>query len=313
MKNKKKYIKALGNAVSALSILFITAALLRIDLGSISIKNIPLFLLLCAVCIAIKTATVYLMGSAWRRWLEFFSGRRCDRKEAMRVYAKANIGKYLPGNVMHYVERNLFAGRLELSQKQIAGASLIEVCSLILAALLLGVTAAFRQLEQAVSAALQAVSLPRGVSVALVLSAAAAGMLAMVYLYRKKLGEARKKGFVKNFLACFLTYLLVLAMLGAILVFLYGYQIAVPSAGDALQMISAYIIAWVLGFVVPGAPGGIGVRELVLTLLLTPLMGQDSIVMLGVLHRLITVAGDFAAYALRGVLFCEKGKYGKNG
>ena len=45
--------------------------------------------------------------------------------------------------------------------------------------------------------------------------------------------------------------------------------------------------------------GGIGVREMALTLLLAPVMGRDKIVVLSVMHRLVTVLGDVLAYFLR--------------
>ena len=66
-----------------------------------------------------------------------------------------------------------------------------------------------------------------------------------------------------------------------------------------LLIISGYIIAWVLGFIVPGAPGGIGVRELVITLLLGSVVGESMVVTLSVTHRLITIIGDFMAYLVR--------------
>lgn len=63
-------------------------------------------------------------------------------------------------------------------------------------------------------------------------------------------------------------------------------------------MVSAYIISWVLGFVVPGAPGGIGVREFVLTLLLGKTVGAELILTLSIMHRLTTIIGDFMAYLI---------------
>ncbi len=72
-----------------------------------------------------------------------------------------------------------------------------------------------------------------------------------------------------------------------------------PRLSKVLRLIAAYMIAWVFGFVIPGAPGGIGVREMALTLLLAPVMGRDKIVVLSVMHRLVTVLGDVLAYFLR--------------
>ncbi len=134
----KKRVKIMGNAVSALSMIFVFAAFVRIDFDDRWITNWRVFWLIAASGVLVKTVTVFLSAGAWCLWLEYFAGRRCARREALRVYAKANIGKYLPGNVMHYVERNLFAAKLNLSQKQIAAASICEVLSIVLAAFLLG-------------------------------------------------------------------------------------------------------------------------------------------------------------------------------
>lgn len=306
----KKYVKLMGNVVSALSILFVISALLRTDFDMATVKDWKLFLASCLVGVLIKTVTVFMSGCAWCRWLEFFSGKRCDRREAVRVYAKANIGKYLPGNVMHYVERNLFAGKLELSQKQIAAASVVEVCSLVLAAFLMSVLLAFSQTREAVQmvftkfafSSKQLVLLAAGICVLLVACAA------IFFCLRRKLAglwkeiSGRGGGFGKAFFQCFLIYMAVLILLGIILVLMYWYLAGRPSYRQAVSMIAAYIIAWVLGFVVPGAPGGIGVRELALTLLLPPVTGTDLVAALSVLHRLITVIGDFVAYILRNCI-----------
>lgn len=318
----KKYAKLMGNAVCALSILFILAALVRTDFDFLQVEDWRLFVPVLMAGIGLKTATVFMSASAWCRWLEFFAGKRCDRREALSVYAKANIGKYLPGNVMHYVERNLFAGKLELSQKQIAAASVSEIISLVLAAFFMGVFLAFSQMREALAEVLQKLPYVRKLSENIFgfgstadrnplagrmfwVCVAAAVLAGGIFLAVVTARRCRKKwkydvrGFFKTFLASFAIYAAVLVILGLILVGLYWYLGGRPSAGQALQITAAYIIAWVLGFVIPGAPGGIGVREMALTLLLAPVTGRDSIVVLGVLHRLVTVAGDFAAYLLR--------------
>lgn len=317
----KKFIGYMGNAVCALSILFVASALLRIDFDFGQITDWRMFLAVCAAGTVLKTGTVYLSGSAWCFWLEFFARKRCDRKEALHVYAKANIGKYLPGNVMHYAGRNLFAGKLELSQKQIAAASLCEVMSLVLAAFLMGTLLAFSKMRQALAAVkyqirdLSGNVQPDrflGMAVFFCIAAGTVLLVTVAAVMTVRRGRAGKgsvfekrysvRRFLKTFLASFVIYAAVLAILGMILVFLYWYWTGRPSADQALAMTAAYIIAWVLGFVVPGAPGGIGVREMALTLLLSPVMGTDTVAVLSVLHRMITVAGDFGAYLLRGNL-----------
>ncbi len=297
----KDKLKLMGNVISALSILFVLLALRRIDFDMEAVADWPVFLFVCLAGIIIKIITVLLSGSAWCQWLECFADKRCSRREALRVYARANIGKYLPGNVMHYVERNLFAENLRLSQKQIAAASLAEVFSLILAAVMTGVLLAYPQMREAAGAVMEQEEAVQKLQPFVWVCCTAIGMLAVAavlfLVYRKR--HSFISTFLSTFIRCLLIYAWVLMLLGFLFVILYWYWAGRPSYGQALQMIAAYSAAWVSGFVIPGAPGGIGVRELVLTLLLSSAAGQDTIAVLSVLHRLITVCGDFAAYLLR--------------
>jgi uncharacterized membrane protein YbhN (UPF0104 family) len=58
------------------------------------------------------------------------------------------------------------------------------------------------------------------------------------------------------------------------------------------------IIAWFLGFVVPGAPGGIGIRESVLVLLLPPvlLLSKEVVLAGALIYRVITILGEALTY-----------------
>ncbi|EIK95624.1 hypothetical protein PMM47T1_16098 [Pseudomonas sp. M47T1] len=59
-----------------------------------------------------------------------------------------------------------------------------------------------------------------------------------------------------------------------------------PSIGGA------YIIAWLAGLVTPGAPAGVGIREMVLLLLLKGTVQEADLLMATLLGRLVTVTGD---------------------
>ena len=75
-----------------------------------------------------------------------------------------------------------------------------------------------------------------------------------------------------------------------------------------MTVLSAYIVAWVLGYIVPGASGGIGIREMALYLLLGPLLGEGLVLALAVIHRLITIIGDFLGYLIVVLLNRRNGK-----
>jgi uncharacterized membrane protein YbhN (UPF0104 family) len=75
------------------------------------------------------------------------------------------------------------------------------------------------------------------------------------------------------------------------------------SARPALWTIAsgAYVVAWLAGLVTPGAPAGVGVREMVLIFLLGHAIPETELLPAVVVSRLVTVAGDvlfFAAAAL---------------
>lgn len=300
----KTILKYVGNAVSALSILFILSALARTGPDVFAKTDWRSLALPCLCGVCLKTVTVFWSGSAWYRWLEFYAGKKCDRKQALNIYAKANIGKYIPGNVMHYVERSLFAGELGLSQKQIAAASLSEVISLVFTAGLLGILLAYSSVRRVMTVlpARWHVSVTFAVVVctcAVVLLAAAA-----VWYVRRSGGNGSSGGrrLLQTVCGCLLIYGAVLLAMGFLLVLVYAALERRPSFQQALLLTSSCIIAWVSGFILPGAPGGLGVREMVLTLLLAQSAGQEKIVAMGVLHRLITVLGDFLACLVRGWL-----------
>jgi uncharacterized membrane protein YbhN (UPF0104 family) len=54
----------------------------------------------------------------------------------------------------------------------------------------------------------------------------------------------------------------------------------------------AFVVAWLVGLVTPGAPAGVGVRELVLMALLKGLVPEDDLLMAVLLSRVVTVGGD---------------------
>lgn len=301
MKDKlKDILKFIGKAISVLSIAFIAYAIYKLGFDFESITNWPLFLLVAIVSVIIKCITVYITGSAWAGWLCFFSGKaKIDKREAVCVYAKANIGKYLPGNVMHYVERNLFATNLGISQKKLTAGTIIEVLGLVLVAFIMAVTVSARQLLTAFN---QIFGSKYPIIIVLAVSVAILCIGLAVFLFRKRIysiiKEYEAKNFIKTALLAMLQYAIVLAALGVIMLVLYLYMGGTVTFHEGSMIISGYIIAWVLGFVIPGASGGIGVRELVITMLLGPVVGTETVLTLSVIHRLITIVGDFLAYLI---------------
>lgn len=306
----KKIINIVGRLITVLSLVFVAFAiwkLIKNNNSPIEIKNWPFFILvgiLSAVMIAIG---VFIQGVAWKSWLDFFVKKKTNTREALCVYAKANIGKYLPGNVMHYVERNLFAQKTGAAQTAIALSSVFEIGSQVLIALIIAVITAhdriFKLLDEILTVDWRKYSLVLIIAGVIIFAAIVAGAWILAAEKVKKLLEGYSiAGLVFTLIKAMLLYMSVMIIGGIVMIVLYHYMGGRPGAGECITIISGYVIAWVLGFVVPGAPGGIGVREFVLVNVLGSVVGAELIVTLMVIHRLITIVGDFIAYIIQQLL-----------
>lgn len=74
------------------------------------------------------------------------------------------------------------------------------------------------------------------------------------------------------------------------------------SIGDISIIIGAYIAAWLIGLLTPGAPGGIGIRELVLFSLLGNFIIPTALYPIIIYSRIITIGGDVLFFVVSMLL-----------
>jgi glycosyltransferase 2 family protein len=68
-----------------------------------------------------------------------------------------------------------------------------------------------------------------------------------------------------------------------------------PGSPDPLLLVGAYAFAWLVGFLAVLAPGGLGVREATLVVLIAPQLGLGTATLVAVALRLANLAGDLGA------------------
>jgi uncharacterized membrane protein YbhN (UPF0104 family) len=89
---------------------------------------------------------------------------------------------------------------------------------------------------------------------------------------------------------------------------IFSLALAVPvTLQSAMLILAAYIISWSLGYIVPGAPGGLGVREMALLLILGPVYNNEIVVVAMILHRISSILGDVIAFLFE-VIFSRNEK-----
>lgn len=305
----KRILKWMGNTLTVISLLFILRAVYRLGFDFSGITNYPLFFLVILFSVCIKVLTVFISGCVWGNWVSFFARRRCNPMDVLSVYTKANIGKYLPGNVMQYVERNLFADRMNVGQAQVAVSSILEALSLVFVAFIIALLSSMDRLSLAVHSVSERLGPSFFPILLLLLAVLFSASFIVMFIFRKRILPVLQSYSLSAFLRCALINALgqglVLFLLGALFSLLYVFMGGNPEPSLLFLIIGGYVVSWVLGFVMPGAPGGIGVREYVIQLLIAPLIGAEITLTISIIHRLITILGDFAAYLI-GALFLPR-------
>lgn len=234
----------------------------------------------------------FLLSAAWYQLLVWQGVKRARFALCHRVYARTQIAKYLPGNIFHYAGRQVVGKRAGLGDAALAMASLHEIIGVIVASgtiALAGV--AFLGLGGT-----QIASIEIAWVLLLVLSVPAVLSIALIKWpkMRSRLGlQVRPLPAMFRYLGLtYLLYLLFFLLLGGILFAVVQVVSDVRSIGGAGQIITAFSVSWMLGYITPGSPAGLGVREAVLVILLTGLVGEPESVLVALVFRGISLLGD---------------------
>lgn len=209
---------------------------------------------------------------------------------AVRTYGTSQIAKYVPGNIFHLAGRQAIGVSTGMAGWPLAKSMVWE----------LGLISGAGGLFGLLALPLLLPSLP---------VTASSGMFVVVI------------GITAVFLSRFLGPLVArafgwhagfLALSGILFVGLIKLLSATSLTGlDVWLMLGgAYVMAWLAGLVTPGAPAGVGVRELVLLFLLKGIVSEADLLLAVVLGRLVTVTGDLLFFAAASLVRLKEDQNG---
>ncbi len=306
--SNRALLKKLANIVGAALMLFCLYLIAikvkgsHAQLSELGIIKWHVFALVCVFSF-IHLGALTMLGCAWHGNLVQLN-QPVKRLVALIIYGKTQIAKYLPGNVFHFAGRQWLARHYQLEQKKVLTATIYEIlghlfsvfCLILLSLCLVpSLLATFLSNDTLpFYHHLHSLNLPSSV----VVLAIALILLFVLLLVRGKmyldkaivswLVNAFKNLFTRNTFF-YLGFHFVSAVL---MVFVFSLLGAVDKSG-AIMIMVAYWVSWLLGYVVPGAPGGLGVREMVFLLLLNHHFPEWQILTAAVTNRLFTTLGDF--------------------
>jgi len=220
-----------------------------------------------------------MLALAWRGLLLHF-GTNIHWLLATKIYGLTQLAKYVPGNIMHLVSRQAIGLVNNIRGWSLAKTSMWEF-------VLLAITGMFFSI----------LLLPQFLPI-ITAHMAIVGFVSILLIVALIL----KRYIGINIVQVFGWYVAFLVISGMVFVGLLQ-MLMTENFMPPLQMLTfcgAFIIAWLAGLVTPGAPAGVGVRELVLIVLLKGLVPESDLLLAILLSRLVTVGGDvmFFLFAL---------------
>lgn len=293
----KKYYKVIGTIVTVIALVFVVKKIVTMDVDW-SMFASGRIIALIGGCVLVQTAVILFMSMPWVRFVRILSGTNIPMKDALPVYTKSNLMKYVPGNIFQYVGRNQLAADLKISHVDVACATVLDiVCSMVTPLLLIVVLMGKNMLE---------LIRTYSTNFLLVLGAGIAVLVLLLLLLRWKFREPLQRYFEKY--RKLLNRKILIRVLGVFLLYVAQYIIstamyAVPAVflfdvpAEKLGLfLGTYLFSWIIGFITPGAPGGIGIREAVMMLMCGSFLDTDTIMLYAVTMRLISTFGDIAAF-----------------
>lgn len=251
-----------------------------------------------ASAVLLQLSSALLDGWSWA-WLLRAMHVDAGSREAIAIFGVAQFSKYLPGNVAQHVGRIEEARKRGWQTGRVVLSMLMENGFAVFAGALVagaGVLMLPGRDDQTTRTAVAAVGLFAGSIV---------GGLVLQRLL------ARPPAFLRRWLA---TENAILFRASLLLAYLSVHLLSYVAIGGGLVLIlhgllgswppglwrapAAVAVSWLAGYLVPGAPAGLGVREATLTALLGPSLGVGVVVSAALLWRVAALATDVAMLGL---------------
>ncbi|MFC3194860.1 lysylphosphatidylglycerol synthase domain-containing protein [Marinicella sediminis] len=272
---KKTSLLVIKSAVVVLSVYYIGLVVAQ-NLTAIHNTTVPDWYLLSGVLGGSVMLYVMAMIALMNGWL--YLSQPEDKKTMAMIYFKSQLLKYTPGNVMHFVYRHLHSKNTGISHQRLIKATISETVILISLALLLTTPLLLWGYQH---------ELLLGLPVTLIVLI----ILVLVATFQIHQFISLK---VSTWLHVNLVYCLYFMLMGMVC-FLIAQSLNF-SHQPLITVSALYAAAWVAGYVVPGAPGGLGVREAAFVLLSNGIYTPHEALILIALIRLIAVAGEAICY-----------------
>jgi glycosyltransferase 2 family protein len=221
-------------------------------------------------------------------------GKNISYSEAFSITSVTQLGKYLPGGIWHFAGKFGIYKVMGISTKRTTQAMIYENVWLLSSATIVGILTLLVSSREVFCEYLPFICNPTidkflkvGMPILWI-----AGMVLFEKLFFR---------YVKVDVSDFL--LVLVEQLATWILFGISYWLVFPTqSGFLLQIIGAFSLSWVAGYVALFAPGGIGIREFLLAVILGGFFASREVATYATVHRLIWVFIEIILGALSAAL-----------
>lgn len=286
---------------------YIIQALLKLDVDLIIIFASSSIIYYVPSVIVVM-GNLLLAAFVYKINIQIMTDSKVSYYSVAKVYIESNIGKYLPGNFMHFAGRNIMGALIGLKQKDLLTSTILLLIQTLSAAFLISLVLNLQGLIKTLiflSVNYRSIIIPF-IAIIIILMLT---LYICVLKYKKQAISSYLNRHNINIILMNMIIMMVYLLLYSISFFI----ILIPNTTnlDVIMVptiITSFILAWLVGTIVPGAPGGLGVREAVLLFLLKDYLVSEELMLAVISYRLVTVTADiFGLLLFRGFLsYCYK-------
>lgn len=298
MNKNLSYLKYIGRLLTIVALILIVKKMISYDLDYTQLLH-PRTMLALLVCTIAYMFSVLTSTIPWLEFVEIISEKKIPYLTAVFVNVRSNILKYIPGNVFQYIGKNELALKCNISHFQVATSTILDVALMLIVAFGLGILCVGQYFRTVFKKylSLHYVWILSGIGFLILI------VMALYFAKRpsesiaKKVCSLFKKKNILKLAAGFSYYILQNFFIGGIyIIILLVLSDKSMNEIPIRLIIGSNILSGVLGFVTPGAPGGIGIRELAMIYITRGQLEESIIMLTSVVYRFMTIVGDGFAF-----------------
>ncbi len=294
-----RWVKTAGSALAIVSVIFI-AALFWKERDVISTFQ-PSGARLAALAFSALAYGLlgWVLADAWRQLLIWSGESHVSISDTRRIYAQTQIAKYIPGNIAQFAGRQIMGRQAGWTHIGLLLSTIFELLTLVC------VGAAITAIGVAAGSYSETNILGSIGVVALLIVASLIFLRIGPRLFIKRWPDTahRLANLKLSQLWPVAIYHIIFFITSGLLLVL----VTTATIGDPLPyerwpaLVALFSVAWIISTLTPGAPSGIGVRELVLVAGLMPITATGTAILVATLWRAVTISGDLLFFLVAGL------------